>query len=375
MEFSYYSHMDNEYKILKTQDIQEILSNHTLEFVALEKIHGTNFSFITNGIDVQCCRRSDILKLDESFFNWQNILNKYKQNIINLFGLVKKKLRINMGIDIIQIQLYGELYGGNYPGTEKINGNKSIQKGIYYSNSYSFASFDLKYFIKTDTNTNTNTNTNTDTNTNTNTNTNTQYLNWDLFEEVLTQVSIPIVPVIARDTWNKISKLNPKFESQVYKLHGLDGLDGLNGLELSKIPNNWAEGFVIKPVQEIYLKRLQERLIWKFKNPLFSEISKGIGCDNSTKQIVNSNPNPNPLLIKLEEYVCENRYDNVVTKVIEGTSSDKVVELFYQDVWVDFIDDLVFDMIMLTDLEKKECEKKLKGLANKFVRKRYSDKK
>lgn len=85
MEFRSYSHMENEYKILKSEKIQEILSDDTIEFVALEKIHGTNFSFLTDGIQIQCCRRSDILKPDESFYNWQNILNNYKFKIIKLF--------------------------------------------------------------------------------------------------------------------------------------------------------------------------------------------------------------------------------------------------------------------------------------------------
>ena len=348
MEFSSYSHIENEYKILKTQKVQEILENNdTIELVALEKIHGTNFSFLTNGIDVECCRRSDILKSDENFYNWQNILNKYKSNVIKLFGLVKEKLDIDSNIKIVQIQLYGELFGGYYPNVDKINGNKPIQKGIYYSNSNEFAAFDLKYFIKHH-------------NDLIHSN-NVKYLNWDLFEQVLREVLIPIVPVIARGLWNEISQSNPKFESQIYKLHGL-----------SQIPNNYAEGFVIKPVQEIYLKGEQERLIWKFKNPAFSEIVKGNGDISSN---TDKNKQSNPLVKKLEEYVCDNRYDNVVAKVIEGTSVDKVIELFYLDVWVDFTDDLVLENIGITEVDKKECEKKLRGFANKFVRTRYLVKK
>jgi Rnl2 family RNA ligase len=354
MEFRSYSHMENEYRILNSKVVQEILSDNSLEFIALEKIHGTNFSFITDGIEVQCCRRSDVLQPDESFFNWQNTLNKYKSNIIKLFELVKEKL----SLDIIQIQLYGELYGGNYPQVEKINGHKTIQKGIYYSNSNEFAGFDLKYFIKSDSNIENCENEDICENLELYE----KYLNWDLFEQVIMEVSIGIVPVIYRGKWNDLNKLNPKFESEVYKLHGLP-----------KIHNNWAEGFVIKPIREIYLKKDQERLIWKFKNPSFLEIVKtGNEKDKLDKE---QNIHQNPLLYKLERYVCENRYDNVVVKVIEGVTVDKVVELFYLDVWVDFTDDLVLDGFVLTDIDKKECEKKLRGLANKFVRTRYLIKK
>jgi hypothetical protein len=88
MIFDEYLHMENDYKILKYDKIQEIIQSNSIEFVALEKIHGTNFSFITDGNKIVCCRRSDILKPDENFYSWKNILVKYEDKILNLF---KKK--------------------------------------------------------------------------------------------------------------------------------------------------------------------------------------------------------------------------------------------------------------------------------------------
>lgn len=43
MLFNQYTHVDNDYKILKCNLVQEILLDKSLEFVAMEKIHGTNF--------------------------------------------------------------------------------------------------------------------------------------------------------------------------------------------------------------------------------------------------------------------------------------------------------------------------------------------
>lgn len=334
MLFDEYSHMDNDYKILKYDVIQEILSDESLEFVAMEKIHGTNFSFICDGNEVFCCRRSDILKPHEKFFSHQIILKKYKSNIIKLFDEIKK-----FNNEIYQIQLYGELYGGNYPGSEIKSEFKTIQKGIYYSNSNEFSAFDLKYWIESDKE-------------------NPKYLNWIDFVLKLNIVSIPIVPVILQGPWSDVSKLNPKFESIVYKIHNLP-----------YIPSNYAEGYVIKPIKEIKFGKDSNRLIWKFKNPNFSEIT--------TKKNINQNDininDINPLVSKLETYVCEMRYDNVKTKVIEGTNINKLIELFYNDVWVDFTDDLISSNIELNEVDKKELQKKLKGLTNKFVRTRYSN--
>lgn len=345
MIFSEYSHMDNDYKILKYDKILEIIKSDDIELIALEKIHGTNFSFITDGTDVVCCRRSDILKQDENFYSYKNILLKYNDKILNLFDKIKKMIKEKYNFDIIQIQLYGELYGGNYLGVETSTGSKSVQKGIYYSNSNEYAAFDLKYWIK---------------NTNTNMNINKElgeikYLDWDEFEIVLQEVSIPIVPVISKGKWNIISQLNPKFESVIYKLHNLP-----------KISSNYAEGYVIKPTKEVRYGKINKRLIWKFKNPSFSEISKDI----NNRQ--NKEENKTILhLTRMEQYVNEKRFNNVVSKIVEGTKVDKVVELFYSDVWTDFIDDLSTSNIELEKNNKKELEKKLRTLTNKFVRIRY----
>ena len=339
--------MDNDYKILKYDKIQEILNSESMEFVALEKIHGTNFSFITNGIDVVCCRRSDILKPDENFYSYKNILLKYEDKIINLFDKIKKIMKEKFNYKIIQIQLYGELYGGNYLGVEKLSGSKSVQKGIYYSNSNEFAAFDLKYWIEN--------NTEVYTDTDIDDEFKFEYLDWDIFEIILQDLTIPIVPIISKGKWNLISQLNPQFESVVYKIHNLP-----------PISSNYAEGYVIKPIKEVRYGNNQERLIWKFKNPSFSEISK----DNNKEQ--NKEQNKTILHLDLmEQYINDNRFNNVVSKVVEGTKVDKVVELFYSDIWTDFMDDLKISNIELEINNKKELEKRLRCLTNKFVRTRY----
>ena len=60
------------------------------------------------------------------------------------------------------------------------------------------------------------------------------------------------------------------------------------------------------------------------------------------------------------------------TKIVDDTKVEILVNLFYNDVWNDFIDDILFEKIELSVDEKKELEKKLKSIANKFVRSRYN---
>jgi len=76
-------------------------------------------------------------------------------------------------------------------------------------------------------------------------------------------------------------------------------------------------------------------------------------------------------LTRMEQYVNENCFNNIVSKVVEGTKIDKVVELFYTYILTDFMDDLNNDNIELEKTNKKELEKKLRTLTNRFVRTRY----
>lgn len=327
----------NDYKFLKFQKVNNILSNNELEFVAMEKIHGTNFSFICDGVDVLSCRRSDILKSDENFFNHQTILKKYKNDVSDLFISVKNLVKKEFNINITQIQLYGELYGGLYPDIDNIKGAKIVQKGVYYSNSNDFMAFDLKYKYIEENKIKFN------------------FLDWDFFVSLISETLIPIVPILEKGSWNEISKLNSKFESVVYKKHNLP-----------KINNNYAEGYVIKPTKEIIFGDDNNRLIWKFKNPSFSEI-----ITTTNKKISSKSSNSN--LEKLEKYVNENRYNNIKVKVVENTEVSKVIDLFFDDIWNDFISDMEFSKIELNKMEEQELKKKLNGFVNKFVRARYKN--
>ena len=337
MSFNEYQHMENDYKFLKFHEVNNILSNNELEFVAMEKIHGTNFSFICDGVNVIPCRRSNILKTEENFFNYQTIFTKYKNDIFDLFNLVKDLIKNEFNINITQIQLYGELYGGLYPNSINMSVSKIVQKGVYYSNTNDFMAFDIRYKYVEENKIKLN------------------FLDWDFFVSLISKTSIPIVPILLKGSWTEVSKLNSKFESIVYKNHNL-----------LKINDNYAEGYVIKPTKEIIFGDDNTRLIWKFKNPSFLEITT-----NNNKKISSKSSNSN--FEKLEKYINENRYNNIKVKVVENTEVSTVIDLFYDDVWNDFIDDIKFFKIELTKMEELELKKKLRGLINKFVRPRYKN--
>jgi Rnl2 family RNA ligase len=339
MSFQEYPRIRNSYDILKYQPVTETItllekvSNSEPTFVALEKIHGTNFSFVTDGENVSACRRTAILKQDESFHHFQKILAENKENVIHLFDSTKQYLKDQYQLNIKEIQLFGELYGGLYPDVPKIPQVKMIQKGVFYSNTNDFAAFDLRFTtVEGDV----------------------HFMNWNDFEMIMSMnTNIHVVPVIMKGTWEQISSLNPVFESVVYQLH-----------HLPPLVNNWAEGYVIKPLKETNYDETNERLIWKLKHPDFSEMVKTpVGEKKPSKDGLNYDV--------LESLINQNRYDNVRSKALETVTVQEMVQMFQEDVWKDF--NISFtNNISFTKEEEKMYQKKLRTLSNIFVRARFS---
>lgn len=107
-----------------------------------EKIHGANFSFVYDCIieNMKYAKRTEILKEDDAFFGYKDILESIEPKIMIIIQKIKKNIE-----DVIQIIIYGELFGGIYPNYEQKR--MPIQKGIYYSPNINFYAFDI-YIIE-----------------------------------------------------------------------------------------------------------------------------------------------------------------------------------------------------------------------------------
>ena len=137
LKFCEYEHMENHYNI--TSKIKEVLdqTSHSCRvqlqtecsFVAMEKVHGTNYSLMTNGLTVEPCKRSSSLGADRGYFGHGPIYEKYKSDMLILFTEISKIYSRDDQI-VLQIQLYGELFGGLYQG-KTATGYKKVQKMNY----------------------------------------------------------------------------------------------------------------------------------------------------------------------------------------------------------------------------------------------------
>uniref|UniRef100_A0A6C0H5K2 RNA ligase domain-containing protein n=1 Tax=viral metagenome TaxID=1070528 RepID=A0A6C0H5K2_9ZZZZ len=299
--FSEYEHMINDKKI-KEMDKMEL-------WVATEKIHGTNLSFICRGTDeIVGCRRHGILKNGEYFMNYEKILEKYKKDMLGINEEIKKEYK-----DLNQIQIYGELFGGNYNG-KKENGSIKIQKGIDYIPNNDYMVFDIKIMLNSG---------------------EIFYYDFDKLIKLLSVFELKLVPIIKIDVIDEILKLDPVFESMVYMQYGLP-----------KIKGNNAEGYVIKMIKG------ENRSIFKYKNPSFNEIKM--------ERVELAPKVKNRYISIILNYVCENRFNNVKTKLV---NEKEIYDALYEDLMVDFLE----DNSEISENELNECKKIVKNVIKNRV--------
>lgn len=326
--FTEYEHMENHYNLHKLCDLAKI--DPDMDFVCTEKIHGTNYSFVCNGSDdVDPCKRTSSLGKDRTFFNHGVVFGKYRKDVKAMFEYIKKNYYDNL----LQIQLYGELFGGWY-NKKAAKSHVKIQKGVNYHPENEFMAYDLK--IQT-----------TDS---------IFYFDYSkfakMFDDLKGVIRVKHVPVIAVGKYSELMKLNPKFESQVYSCYGL-----------KKLENNYAEGYVIKPVTETNMPKLSDedvdqRMIFKFKNPAFMEVKPAPKVDK------NKDKTKENYADVLKRYLTDMRYENVKSK-LSDSEQDKLKDMLYDDVYVDFKADNKID-----DKTDELCKKQLSGLVDSFLKKK-----
>ena len=135
-----YEYNKNDYKLFRKT-----------KWVAMEKVHGSNFAIYYNNGLINFSKRNSKLKDDEWFYNYHLI----KKKLISC----TKNIATYMNSD--RFIIYGELFGGFYPenpeewkgpmGT-RINEkgvslipfeDRAIQEGIYYSPNIEYMVFDI----------------------------------------------------------------------------------------------------------------------------------------------------------------------------------------------------------------------------------------
>ncbi len=122
------------------------LSQHRREtnagrWVVTEKIHGANFCFVSDGHIVSACSRRRVLPPDENFFGCRStgLVAAHEAPVL---GIVRR-VRALVPADVVWV--FGELYGGGFPGAPTQPGSILVQAGIFYSNRLHFTAFDVAW--------------------------------------------------------------------------------------------------------------------------------------------------------------------------------------------------------------------------------------
>lgn len=312
--------------------------NKNIEWIALEKIHGANLSFLTDGVTISTAKRSGIIDDKENFFNSTKITEKYQKDVLEIFHRIKASNNIP---NIVTVQLYGEVFGGSYIGFE--SSSKPVQKGVYYKPEIDFLIFDIR--INTS-----------DIVPNFRENGKEVYWSWYLAQDEINKIveglNIKTIPIEKKGPFSEIVTMNPVFVTKIPSLYGLPVIE-----------NNMAEGYVFKTNENHVCHHT--RPIIKTKNTkIFGEIDM---C--AEKMCTNLSDN---LISNLIRYCTQNRFNNTISKIGRDSHIEKITGIYIADVVKDFekdfndtIDEL--NQEKTTDENRKAYIKKLKGFVHSYL--------
>ena len=273
---------------------------HTGEWVATEKVHGCNFSFVTDGISIWNAMRSVVMGADQSFKGSKHV-EKYRVKVLEIYEELEQNGMIELGDTLV---VFGELFGGNFFGN-KIEGCSKVQPGMSYHPGNEFVVTDIQIFPELEED------------------------NYILtYKERLDVVKdrIPLVPEIARGNLLDLVQMDPLYNSHVPALFGLEIPEGEFAM---------SEGFVFVPVDG-NVNKGDHRCILKLRNKNF----KGQNKDKKKRAPAGSNLSEADTLVFSEftTYITEDRLETVLSKVpdVKWSEFNRVVGLLLVDAKEDF---------------------------------------
>ena len=270
------------------------------DWVVMEKVHGCNFSFTTDGKDVLMGRRNSFLsnELEENAFYKVNIhMNKYKQIIRDIHKYI--------GGDNV-VTIYGELFGGNSIIM------KTIQSSIFYCPTYEFYAFDIRVVDK--------------------------YLDYDRCIEIFERFGLFYAKPLFRGKFDVCIAWSNEHKHDVTTIPVQLGLSDSN-LTMS---NNIREGHVIKPVVPAYYND-GKNIAFKDKSDKFLE----------KQDVVKVNTE---VAAEHLSYVTHQRLDNVISKIgdIDVIKQNKKnIKVIFGLYVTDVLQDMIADGVYIDDIATK----------------------
>jgi len=306
----------------------------SLQYVVQEKVHGSNCCFVTDGQEVQFAKRTGLVEAGEMFYNYEELLEKYRNKIIHLFQRIKEKYT-----DTKSILVYGEMFGGKYPHPDVKNDSKvmNIQKGVFYSPVHEFYGFDI-YIYGAERG---------------------RYFSVDETNAFFEAEKFYYAKTLFQGTLDECLEYPNTFQSHIAEWLGLPPVE-----------NNICEGIVIRPVNPTYLEN-GNRVLLKSKNSKFAE----------KKAVKKRQPNLfveptysealNKQLVVTEEYVTENRLNNVISHIGQISipkELGKLIGLFSKDILEDYLKEHGSNYALLEKSEQKILNRHVNQQASNLIK-------
>jgi Rnl2 family RNA ligase len=200
-------------------------------WVASEKIHGANLCICTDGAEIVVAKRRAVLDAGDPFFG-------YRRAVAPLIPAVRALFRRLGGVT--WALLYGELFGGHYPHPRvpAIDGIEPVQTAIHYCPDVRFCAFDLATVDAAGEG---------------------SFVSYRRAVALLESVGIPVAPMLRTGRLDELLALPVGFPTRLPEQLGLP-----------PVPDNWAEGMVIKP-WDLEAPLTAPRHVLKRKRPEFAE--------------------------------------------------------------------------------------------------------
>jgi Rnl2 family RNA ligase len=336
LSFKKYNSIENTFDKEFMEKIQlEGFEKH--EFVVQEKVHGANVCFVTDGQDVLFGKRTGFIEAGEKFYDYEELFERYKPLVINLFQSAKSNHP-----DTQTLIVFGEMFGGRYPHPDVKNNPKTmgIQKGVYYSPTHEFYAFDL-YLVNAEIGC---------------------YLSVDEMNTLFEEAKVFYAKTLFRGTIDECLQYPNAFPSRISEWLGLPPIE-----------DNICEGVVIRPVIPVYFRN-GSRLLLKNKNSRFAE-KKSIKKRKPKLFVEPSYSRElNDLQLIAEEYVTENRLNNVTSKIGQISipkDTGKLIGLLSKDILDDFLKEHSGQYSGLEKSEQKILNKHINTMATGLVKKVY----
>lgn len=208
------------------------------EWIASEKVHGANFCFETDGHCVEYASRTCRLGKGADFYNARATMPRYHPHVLKAFYLAKQRHSA-----LMHLLVYGEYFGGYYPGHRAEPGLKKVQGGVAYSPGHHFYAFDVSLDGA-------------------------GYMDFDNARELLMAAGFPLVAApLRRGSLDHVLSIDVEaLETSLPAQLGHPPLDRFRV----------AEGVVIRPAQELCLGN-HKRAILKKKAQAFWEATNQAG--------------------------------------------------------------------------------------------------